>query len=424
LVHRLVHPGHEAERARLDELAQSVKHQGARQQEQLGAFSRQLAELGTAVSAQRRELESAATLLREARRDLAAVRSSVDRQRGVASRVLKRVDVNAEQILREERVLERTGRLARSTGPILVGPWTGEVGFELTYWIPFIRWVQQKRGIDPDRLIAVSRGGVSGWYRHITNRYVDLLSFVSPEEYRVRTETVKKQRVLGAFDREIVRRLRHGLRPGRLRLLHPSLMYDLFNPYWKQHATFRRIDDFTGHELLTRPAAADVPGHLPSDFVAVRFYFSTGFPDVPQNRAFVRDTIRRLSETSNVVVLDPGVRVDDHVDYVPGPGERVYSIRADTRPENNLAVQTAVMSRARLFVGTHGGLSYLAPLLGVDSIAFYSDPAAFFTHHVHYAQHAFQAIGGGTLVILNVRDAAQVARVLGPGRAAASVGAD
>ena len=24
--------------------------------------------------------------------------------------------------------------------PILVGPWLGEVGFELLYWIPFLRW--------------------------------------------------------------------------------------------------------------------------------------------------------------------------------------------------------------------------------------------------------------------------------------------
>ena len=43
-------------------------------------------------------------------------------------------------------------------------------------------------------------------------------------------------------------------------------------------------------------------------------------------------------------------------------------------PRNNLAVQTKVISGARAFIGTYGGLSYLAPFYGVNSLAFYSNP--------------------------------------------------
>ena len=32
----------------------------------------------------------------------------------------------------------------RKPGPILVGPWLSEVGFELLYWIPLLRWIKEQ----------------------------------------------------------------------------------------------------------------------------------------------------------------------------------------------------------------------------------------------------------------------------------------
>ena len=28
--------------------------------------------------------------------------------------------------------------------PIVAGPWVGEVGFELLYWVPFLRWCAER----------------------------------------------------------------------------------------------------------------------------------------------------------------------------------------------------------------------------------------------------------------------------------------
>jgi hypothetical protein len=72
-------------------------------------------------------------------------------------------------------------------------------------------------------------------------------------------------------------------------------------------------------------------------------------------------------------------------------------------PERNLAVQTAVLARARAFVGTYGGYSYLAPLCGVPSLAFFSE-RTFKAHHLHVAQRVFDRLGGPSLVPLNVTD--------------------
>jgi hypothetical protein len=84
-------------------------------------------------------------------------------------------------------------------------------------------------------------------------------------------------------------------------------------------------------------------------------------------------------------------------------------------PENNLAVQTAVIAGARAFVGTYGGYAYLAPLCGVPSIAFYSAYDGFFVHHLDFAQRVFHRLGAGSLVPIDVHDAALVQLALGAG---------
>ncbi len=41
-------------------------------------------------------------------------------------------------------------------------------------------------------------------------------------------------------------------------------------------------------------------------------------------------------------------------------------------PQRNLEVQTVIISEARAFVGSYGGLAYLGPFYGVPSVGFYS----------------------------------------------------
>ena len=83
-------------------------------------------------------------------------------------------------------------------------------------------------------------------------------------------------------------------------------------------------------------------------------------------------TIDSISRHAPVVLLNTPFAVDDHRD-VEASGGRVSTIAAHMSPERNLAVQTAVIARARAFVGTYGGYSYLAPFCGVPSLAFYSE---------------------------------------------------
>jgi hypothetical protein len=283
--------------------------------------------------------------------------------------------------------------------PVIVGPWTGEVGFELIYWIPFVRWVLRTFHIPADRLWVISRGGTQSWYGEIAARYVDAFEFFSPDEFRAATAEAKKQRRVGAFDAALVERVTAAHQLGRPELLHPGLMYRLFMPFWKDLATIARVEKYAAYERFTVAEGPSIRD-LPKSYVAARFYFSECFPDTPANRAFVSSTIEGIGRQAPVVLLNTPFAVDDHRDAEES-GAHVRTIAAHMEASRNLAVQTAVISRAQAFVGTYGGYSYLAPFCGVPSLAFYSEPT-FKVHHLQVAQHVFARLGGPTVVPLSV----------------------
>jgi hypothetical protein len=389
----LLAPDAEAHRARLERL-------GERSQDQ----QRLLKTLASEVSAHRAEVKK----LIEARRDegvemqgrLADLPAAVRRQDAALRRLARRGGIEAELELTEQRVIDRLDRMRRSTQPIIVGPWTGEIGFELLYWAPFVRWAVEKFDLPPERLVVVSRGGTSSWYGLTNSRYVDVFSVATPDEFRIRTEATKKQRGVSAFDRDVIRRVRTALGGGATQLLHPALMYALFMPFWKDRAPLSRVLDhvrFRRIEAL-RPAGLPV---LPARYVAVRFYFSNCFPDTPENRAFVGRLIETLAEHHDVVLLNPGFRPDDHVDFPATLRPRVHAFDMSGHAGENLAWQAAMIAGAEAFVGTYGGFAYLAPFCGVRSIAFYSD-RNYFTYHLTLAQRAFAEIGSEALEAIDV----------------------
>ncbi len=312
----------------------------------------------------------------------------------------------------DRRLVEVLDQIAASGRPVLVGPWWGEVGFELLYWIPFVEWVRTQIGLAPEREVIVSRGGVASWYRREAAQYADVFSFFSPDEFRSATgEERRKRRQPGAFDERIVDAVRRARGLDQLDMLHPGLMYRAFAPFWSDDAGYARIDQFTRHRLLDPPADAR-PSGLPSEYVAVRFYFSECFPATAENRAFAQGVVASLAARTSVVVLNPGFVVDEHHDWEPHTRDRIVTIAEGVTAERNLAVQSAVISGARAFVGTYGGYSYLAPLYKVPSLAFYSRPT-FKLHHLHVAQRVFERIGAATLMPVDVAEAGLVLSALG-----------
>ena len=396
-LHRVVHPQYAQESERLDAIAKALKARDAdaeRVQSQIGGLSEKVSRLALDKD------------VRGLHRDLVELRAASTRQHRMLSQALRFAEWKEALRVDERRIRRRIKRLAESTRPVLVGPWSGEVGFELLYWIPFVTWALREADVNPDRLVIVSRGGPVSWYAHLGGRYVDVLSSITPDEFRSRTEAQKKQREVGAFDREMLRQVIAAAGLQRPALLHPGLMYRLFRSFWNQESTVHRVDDYTRYERLHAASNPALSSRLPADYIAVRFYFSSSFPDTPDNRAFAESTVRALAASTHVVMLGPGFRVDDHRDFTPAISSRIHVVDDLMTPARNLEIQTAVIAGARAYVGTYGGYAYLAPFFNVPAIAFHSNRDGFHAYHLELADRVFRRMNTASLVALDVRDAA------------------
>jgi hypothetical protein len=300
--------------------------------------------------------------------------------------------------------------LGRSDKPVIVGPWLSETGFELLYWIPFLAWAKAYGNLDPERLIVISRGGAAPWYSHLTSNYEDVLSYYTPDEFRRRNEERiaaqygrLKHLEISRFDRDIVSRVSEARGVRGAELLHPSEMYRLFEHFWFQRAPVTLVEAFTSFAPLPAGDPMTFRDQLPSRYVAAKFYGNSALPDTEENRAFVAAFLADLAQHIDVVLLNTSDRYDDHDDFPRQLKGRVHSIEHLMRPEDNLTVQTQVIRGAEAFVGTYGGFSYLAPLAGVDTLAFYSHATGFRVDHLEVAKRVFSGLRCGAFVELDTR---------------------
>lgn len=278
-------------------------------------------------------------------------------------------------LARMDRSLERA---AAKEGPIVVGPWLSEVGFEVLYWIPFLNWAFERNGIGPERVVAVSRGGSAPWYAHIAAEYRDVFDWFAPhdlkatQECRVRATRSQKQLTDVPFEREVLARVTGTLDREPAGFVGARLMYNPLMPFWAGRRGNALVESRSRFRPLPRPPRSGLLDDLPDNYVAVKGYFSECLPDTDGNRAFVHGLLTRLLDVGDVVLLSTGIDLDDHHDIPADATGRLHDLSYVMTPRNNLAVQTEAIAGARALFGTYGGFSYLGPFLGVPSLAFFS----------------------------------------------------
>ena len=325
-----------------------------------------------------------------------------------AARRVRRVREQLGHRADELRIERAITAVARGSAPIIAGPWLGEIGYEALYWIPFLRWFEDAFRIDPQRVIALSRGGVDQWYSGLAGRYVDLFDFFSFEEFGEQNATRRhetegggqKQSDLGAFDREILARVQRHLGYSELQLFHPALLFRLFKQFWLGNRSIDYLWQRTRFERYAHPPPAALD--LPAEYVAAKFYTGTALPDSDATRRILRALVSRVAERRPVVVLDAGIGVDEHRDYVFEDVPNVRTLRDALTPRLNLGVQTGVIGGAQQFIGTCGSLAWLAPMLGVPTVAVFADDRLL-TPHLLVARQAYRAAGAARFAALDLR---------------------
>ena len=337
-------------------------------------------------------------------------RARVQQGRAALERSGKRIQRFDDHVLTpyraERRITHALARAAAGSRPVIAGPWTSEVGYEALYWLPFLAWAADRYGVRPERVIALSRGGTAPWYSGIAGSYVEIFDLVEPAEFARQAATRRdrgdqKQMALSEFDRELIRLAKTRLGVRDAAVWHPGLMYQMFRAFWYgdrsldfllRHTDFRRV-------RVAGPPA--IPG-LPADYAAVKFYTGPALPETDANRDALYDLVQRVAARMPVVMLDTAWSVDEHRDYGFEGIRGVSTVRPSLDPKTNLGLQTQVIAGARRFIGTCGGLAWLAPLLGVDTLAVYEDDR-YLTAHLYAAKYAYRRTGAARFSTLNLK---------------------
>ena len=131
-----------------------------------------------------------------------------------------------------------------------------------------------------------------------------------------------------------------------------------------------------------------------------------------------------LEEIAPVVLLDTGLRPDNHGELSARQAKRDLSIAPHVTPATNLEVQTQVLSRALAFVGTYGGTSYVASACGIPTFTLrrkpgnprklrHGDALRPLAAHITLSEHLASTIPGfGPIARLEIDDPGVVKRLL------------
>jgi hypothetical protein len=281
-------------------------------------------------------------------------------------------------------------RLQRSNLPILVGPYLGEVGLETLYWQPFVEQVRQTLGIDPARLIPVTRSGAHVWYGYPKALEVYGMREVADvrieNRLRVMRTGVLKQTSVTPFDRAIYRDAAETLGLKDYLTLHPAWMYQTLQPFFHGERGVGWAERRLRFGPLPRPV---VEMTLPPRYVAVSYYARATWPPNQITAQISRESIALIAKQLPVVLLHQGLFLDDHVDFVPKPlppNVHLLSDLVTATPQTSLLTLSAVIAGAAAFVGTYGGLSHLALRYGIPSVNLYTDWTGVLLAHRHLSE--------------------------------------
>jgi hypothetical protein len=294
---------------------------------------------------------------------------------------------------------------------IIAGPWLGELGFEVLYWIPALRWCVSRWPELRERLVVVSRGGVAGWYEGIADSYLDIFDALDEDAYvermaaerahrKTRWANALKQLEETEWERELARWASDRLGEPELPLLHPATLYHSLKLVGQLSRS-----SHDGFDLWQRPERGPLASVLPERYVAMRFYRNGKFKG-PEAESFAREAARSLADVVPVVNLDPGMEIDPKHPEIRAEEPNIISLAHHMTFRDNLALQSIAIANAAAYVGTVGGLSFVPPGYGVRSFTFWSAPgldADFrienekkaFGRDIDIAMHAFNRPGWG-----------------------------
>jgi hypothetical protein len=206
----------------------------------------------------------------------------------------------------------------------------------------------------------------------VAKQYYEIFDRYSVEDFRagngfrmsVQSGSLKQNHSL-SFDHDIIEIAKRDLQLAGAKILHPSVMYSYFQPYWAGMKPQRHV--LSRLRFMRLPPVSDpILDRLPERFVATKFYLRAG--STPQNAALLLRFVSHIARDMPVVSMDAPLSIDEHEPYRLEGINNTIDAAEWLEPATNLHLQTAIVSKANALIGTYGGFTYLPMLIGKPSI--------------------------------------------------------
>jgi ADP-heptose:LPS heptosyltransferase len=280
--------------------------------------------------------------------------------------------------------------------PIIVGPWFMELGFELLYWIPFVTKIVEVNKTTKNRVLAISRGGMSEFYSHLASEYSDIFNFISVEEYKNLKANIvsevggQKHMKYTKIEQRLIKKTL-GLEYSEI--IHPSQMYSNFKPYWRRKVSADFIYDHSSYTHLNRIQTNS------SGKIVVRLYRSSSF-NLDQKQIVALISALGQKHQKPIVNLYSSREYDDHENLFID-SEDVENIDFSVNHSENLKLQFDVIRNCDLFVTNYGGVSYFGLYANVPTIALHTGYSKFLPIHMDISNRMDRYINTGHFFSLN-----------------------
>jgi hypothetical protein len=294
--------------------------------------------------------------------------------------------------------VDRIRDIASGYDNIVIGPWFSELGFELLYWVPFLNHVMTGDIWKEKNVITVSRGGVEELYRFIPNRHINLLEFYTQVEWSKATSRVwgklggLKQSQFVSEEIELLRMIRNHTdvcKTGRTLVLHPSIMFSLFRPFWRNKDWNASLVE----KYLDFPELS--PGKT-ENYCAVKIYSRPSLLLDNETSSAIRSLLDAEALPLRIIVSDS--YEDDHEVMMLKSTQRAQVIHIEDYV-SNLHEQFVVIKESRACYTTYGGLSYFGLYQGKPSFGLYSDSSKFDQQHLKVANILARKFGTELVLI-------------------------
>jgi len=255
----------------------------------------------------------------------------------------------------------------------IIGPWLSEIGYEILYWVPFLKkhlehLIQDKN----KKFIVISRGGVKNWYSFLENfEYFEIFDLDKKKIFKHlsqrKNSLSQKQWDFSKLDNYYLKQVceKKNLNKDDCLIIHPSVLFRNLKPYLNGNLAPNYVFKYLNHSNNSFVINLDQGLDYLKPFVAIKLYESS-ILRLKKNESFFIDKINlvlnKLDRKYKLVYLDFKIE-DDHKDLVLNKsGHKTYSINdvySNINESNNIYLQDNLIQNSEFLVSTYGGFCYL-----------------------------------------------------------------